>query len=575
MIRVFKVELNAAHPELPLMEATAIAGSPSVANIIGVPPSVGEWKIENVYVEVEYPDSRNATVQAVKTAQDVWTATLPKCDVSGRVKSGLRILADGTDETGAPVSGYVLGVADFAIYTAELSVNSGEESWTMHLFAAEPASPKNGDAFVNASDRLQIYKNGKWIFAENPVFFFSQRGGVCRRLANGNLTSATGLNSLAIGTQSGNKDCVASGDRSVSLGNGTVAAGFASTAIGMLSEAIGDFSVALGSACKATVDYEIVLGKCNKPAQDNNNAYNVAIFSVGIGTGIESADRKNALVIMSDGSVYINGIGGYMGGTGQGDVDYIEEDWSLQRVIRRIHSLLDSLSTAVGNAIPFANTGQTSIAVGNGNNINGKGSTAAFGAQQTIDCGYALAAGYGNALTNNANGSLAAGYKNRVDGKRNIVGGGATTTSAASPGGNNVVGENNIVAGRLNNVGGSNSLVVGEGNTSSENNAVVCGVYGADFTDLDFPAYFRVGYGVAGTPQTCFLITTDGRVFIDGVGGYDARQQGGIEGSSDLATALACIKSPLTGQTMPANPTSQELTEAVKTIWQTLGGTLA
>lgn len=162
MIRTFKVELNAAHPELPLMEATAIAGSPSAANIVGVPAKVGEWTIDSVFIRVSYPDASTITQEAAKSADGVWTATVPRCDVSGRVKCGFEILASGTDETGAPVSGYVLGIADFAVYTRDLEIKAGEKSVTLRYFDELPASPAPGDV-APSGGVLSLYDGYTWL----------------------------------------------------------------------------------------------------------------------------------------------------------------------------------------------------------------------------------------------------------------------------------------------------------------------------------------------------------------------------------------------------------------------------
>ena len=166
MIRTFEVKLNAAYPELPLFEASAIVGSPSTAIIRNVPASVGNWRITAVYVDAEYPDGSAITIEAAKSAAGIWVATVPMTEFSGRVKSGFVVKADGIDENGQPVMGYTLGVADFAVYTRDLVVVPGEPSYTLRFFNTVPAVPKTGD--VAAVDGvLKMYNGTAWVDFSN------------------------------------------------------------------------------------------------------------------------------------------------------------------------------------------------------------------------------------------------------------------------------------------------------------------------------------------------------------------------------------------------------------------------
>ena len=167
MIRTFDVRLNAAHPELPLMEATAIVGSPSTANIYNVPKQIGTWDILKVFIKVSYPNGSTVVEEAVKTAQGIWTATVPMCETSGRVKSGFTVIADGEDENGDEITGYILGVADFAVYTRGLVVRDGERVYNLRYFDIPPAVPSKGDvAPFNGIPKL--YDGYNWIsFADD------------------------------------------------------------------------------------------------------------------------------------------------------------------------------------------------------------------------------------------------------------------------------------------------------------------------------------------------------------------------------------------------------------------------
>lgn len=163
MVRTFKVRLNAAHPELPLMEATAIVGSASTAFIYGVPASIGSWHITKVYVQATYPDESEVTIEARVGAEGIYTATIPMTMYSGRTRSGFVVLADGIDEGGDPVTGYVLGIADFAVYTKYLEVGHGTVAGaTLHYFNIAPTVAKEGDV-ATVDGVLKLYNGSAWI----------------------------------------------------------------------------------------------------------------------------------------------------------------------------------------------------------------------------------------------------------------------------------------------------------------------------------------------------------------------------------------------------------------------------
>ena len=171
MIRTFQVRLNAAHPELPLFEASAIVGSASTAFIRGVPRAVGSWHITKVYVSADYPDGSNVVVEAAVGAEGVYTATLPATQYSGRTKCGFQVLADGIDENGDPVTGYLLGIADFAVYTRELVVVPGPSGYAMRFFDTAPDTAKKGDV-ATVDGALQMYDGSAWIaFADLANYY--------------------------------------------------------------------------------------------------------------------------------------------------------------------------------------------------------------------------------------------------------------------------------------------------------------------------------------------------------------------------------------------------------------------
>lgn len=164
MIRPIDIKINAAHPELPLAEASAYTGAPSTVLIRGVPGSCGKWAITAVQVCATFPDNATVCREAVQSANGVWVATIPGSSTSGRTRSGLWITASGVDENGAAVTGYILGVADFAIYalgTAPAPAPGGT-AYALRYFDTLPDPAKKGDV-IRANGDLKFYNGAEWL----------------------------------------------------------------------------------------------------------------------------------------------------------------------------------------------------------------------------------------------------------------------------------------------------------------------------------------------------------------------------------------------------------------------------
>ena len=172
MIRPIDIKLNAAHPELPLVEATTFTGAPSSVFIRGVPKAVGNWSITAVSVAVTYPDNTTTARAAVESAEGVWVATIPGTATSGRTANGFRVMADGVDENGEAVTGYILGVADFAVASLDVTPapEPGETSYQMLYFDEVPSVLRKGDV-TKIDGVLKFYNGSAWEPFAAPVTF--------------------------------------------------------------------------------------------------------------------------------------------------------------------------------------------------------------------------------------------------------------------------------------------------------------------------------------------------------------------------------------------------------------------
>jgi len=163
MIRLIDIRLNAAHPELRLPEAVTYTGAPSTALIRGVPPNYGRWAITAVYIAATFPDGSTTTRAAVQSANGVWVATLPATATSGRTTDGFRVIADGIDENGEAVTGYILAVADFAVASLDVTPapEPGGVAYALRYFDALPDPAKKGDV-IRVNGDLKFYNGTAW-----------------------------------------------------------------------------------------------------------------------------------------------------------------------------------------------------------------------------------------------------------------------------------------------------------------------------------------------------------------------------------------------------------------------------
>ncbi len=114
MFGTIDIEINAGHTNLPLSTVYAAVGSPLTIAVNGVPSGAGAAKITSVYLSVTYPDSTGEEVACTQVG-DKWIGTLAGSTVVGVVSGGLKVLADGTNEQGSSVVGWVLGFGDLKI----------------------------------------------------------------------------------------------------------------------------------------------------------------------------------------------------------------------------------------------------------------------------------------------------------------------------------------------------------------------------------------------------------------------------------------------------------------------------
>lgn len=142
--------IQAKFPDMPLDPMRAYINSPSSIRIRNVPKKIGEWCITKVTFLVNYPDNTVKQVEC-KRVGDVYIGTVEGAGCSGTVGKGYSIVADGVDENGSVVTGYVLGKGDVDILEGSSDVRPDETYYNVHLMSAESATPKIGDMWLSGS----------------------------------------------------------------------------------------------------------------------------------------------------------------------------------------------------------------------------------------------------------------------------------------------------------------------------------------------------------------------------------------------------------------------------------------
>lgn len=161
MISQINIAVNAAKPKFPLPPMVAFNGSPSSVRISGIPKTIGEWNISTVKVVVSYPT--NVTLEKQATFVDgLWIATVDGSQMNGVVKNGFQIIADGEDEIGNPVTGYVLGVGDVVVLERDKGIEKLVQKYAMRYLNEPPTNPSIGD-LLNLNGNVRIWDGSKWI----------------------------------------------------------------------------------------------------------------------------------------------------------------------------------------------------------------------------------------------------------------------------------------------------------------------------------------------------------------------------------------------------------------------------
>lgn len=164
MIGTIAVKVNAARPNMPLDPVFSFKGSPSSLRIMDVPKGIGKWTLNAVKVIVKYPDDTTITTNALRNGS-VWVATFEGNNTVGKSGSGYKVVADGLDENGNDVTGYVLGVGDLYVLDNDTNLEPLVDKSYVKYCASTPSTPMRGDLIVvveNENTLVKIYDGTEW-----------------------------------------------------------------------------------------------------------------------------------------------------------------------------------------------------------------------------------------------------------------------------------------------------------------------------------------------------------------------------------------------------------------------------
>ena len=159
MVGNIDIKINSQFPNMPLKPIWSFKNSPSNFRVLNIPEKVGSWEINKVYIQLEYPDNSIKSVECVKTKIDshfgfggsyVYVGTVEGCGTVGKSSNGFTIFADGIDENGNDVQGYVLGKADLYIMDNSPFIQPSVASYQVRYFDSQPQNPNIGDTYFDS-----------------------------------------------------------------------------------------------------------------------------------------------------------------------------------------------------------------------------------------------------------------------------------------------------------------------------------------------------------------------------------------------------------------------------------------
>lgn len=152
----------------------SFVNSPSSIRLLDVPKKIGNWEITQVFIQATYPDGSIKNTQCVRNG-NIYVGTIEGSTISGSTTDGFVVFANGKDENGNAVNGYVLGKGDVYIYTIEGQIDPETTVYNVRWFNYIPENPAIGDC-VESEGGIKIWNGIKWVGSSKVDRVYNQYG---------------------------------------------------------------------------------------------------------------------------------------------------------------------------------------------------------------------------------------------------------------------------------------------------------------------------------------------------------------------------------------------------------------
>ena len=150
---------------LPLKPLVAWCGSAcSVTVAVPPAPAIASLQISTVAVSLTLPDRSVVSAWAVaRSGTPLWTATFPASAfaTAGKVAEGFEVALGGKDERGETRT-WIVAKGDLEVKSGDATPTPDESYYLVKLRDSAPANPVNGDAYLAADGKLNVYIGGEW-----------------------------------------------------------------------------------------------------------------------------------------------------------------------------------------------------------------------------------------------------------------------------------------------------------------------------------------------------------------------------------------------------------------------------
>ena len=133
--------------------------SPSSIRILDVPKKIGKWQITEVDISFAYPNGEIVYAQCALVG-GAWVGTVQETDTAATSENGFTIFANGIDENGHEVLGYILGKGDLTVLEADGTLRPVSGMHYVKLLNEEIDDLQTGDMF-RRNDMYYICQDGE------------------------------------------------------------------------------------------------------------------------------------------------------------------------------------------------------------------------------------------------------------------------------------------------------------------------------------------------------------------------------------------------------------------------------